>query len=420
MKVLLSCYSCDPRHGSEPGVGWNWAVEIAKRGHQVHVITRAEHEAAISAATDRPANLHFHFHETIWPMRAMTELPGGIYPHIYAWQWTAATLARHLHAEIGFDLVHHVTYATARFPSYMGRLGIPFIIGPVGGGEQAPRALRRGLPWFARLFETLRSLANQLMRLDPLVRATLRAADRIYVKTEDTRACLPHFARDKCSRASEIGIDLEPGPSVTETTVPAAPRFLFLGRFIHVKGMHIGLLAFRHILDRLPDARLSMVGRGPARQGWTNRARALGIDSQIDWVDWVEKREVPAIYRRHHAFLFPGLHDSGATVSYEACAHACPIICLKLGGPGEHVTNDFGRVIDVDSATEEAAARRMAEAACELYQNPDLRDRLIANAREWIEQRSWADTVARVYDEVETWMEAAGEAPVSARGGVSP
>lgn len=36
--ILLSAYACSPLWGSEPGVGWQWALELSKR-HDVTVIT---------------------------------------------------------------------------------------------------------------------------------------------------------------------------------------------------------------------------------------------------------------------------------------------------------------------------------------------------------------------------------------------
>lgn len=405
MKVLLSAYSCDPFRGSEPGVGWNWAAEIARRGHSVHVITRAEHRDAIAAAGPdiRPAGLHFHFHETVWPIRSIAGIPGGVYPHIYAWQWTAARLARRLHAAENFDLVQHITYATARFPSFMGQLGIPFLMGPVGGGEHAPRALRRGLPVAARLFEDARDIANRIMRFDPFVRTTMRQADRVLVKTRDTLDALPEFVAAKASQSTELGMPaIEPGSARPDNP---APRLLFVGRFIHVKGLHIGLPAFRHVLDAVPEARLTLVGQGPAGNRWRRQAERLGIAGSIDWVDWVDQQAIPAIYRAHDLFLFPSLHDSGATVTYEACAYGCPVVCFDLGGPAENLNNDVARIVPVAGLDEDQAARRFAEAVIALVQSGDERRRLAQNASDWASHRRWADTIGAVYEEMEAWLE---------------
>ena len=46
-KILLSAYACEPGKGSEPGVGWNWAREIANRGYEVFVLTRENNKKKI-------------------------------------------------------------------------------------------------------------------------------------------------------------------------------------------------------------------------------------------------------------------------------------------------------------------------------------------------------------------------------------
>ena len=47
MKVLLSAYACEPNYGSEPSVGWRWALELAKLGYEVFVVTREMHKEEI-------------------------------------------------------------------------------------------------------------------------------------------------------------------------------------------------------------------------------------------------------------------------------------------------------------------------------------------------------------------------------------
>ena len=46
--VLLSAYGCEPHKGSEGGVGWNWALQLAK-GSEVHVVTREARRPAVEA-----------------------------------------------------------------------------------------------------------------------------------------------------------------------------------------------------------------------------------------------------------------------------------------------------------------------------------------------------------------------------------
>lgn len=48
-RVLLSCYACEPDKGSEPGVGWNWALAMSEK-FKVRVLTRSNNQNAIRQA----------------------------------------------------------------------------------------------------------------------------------------------------------------------------------------------------------------------------------------------------------------------------------------------------------------------------------------------------------------------------------
>ena len=59
-RILLSAYACEPGRGSEPALGWGWATELARSGHQVWVLTRADNRPAIERdALAADPNLNF-------------------------------------------------------------------------------------------------------------------------------------------------------------------------------------------------------------------------------------------------------------------------------------------------------------------------------------------------------------------------
>ena len=49
LKVLISAYACEPAKGSEPDVGWRWALQMA-RYHDVTVLTRTNNRPPIERA----------------------------------------------------------------------------------------------------------------------------------------------------------------------------------------------------------------------------------------------------------------------------------------------------------------------------------------------------------------------------------
>jgi hypothetical protein len=107
MKILLSAFTCHPHQGSEPGVGWHWAIEIAKLGHEVWVLTHTEYQAAIEVALpDFPqinGKLHFlYYHVPTW-LAWWRRDQRGIYPYYVLWQWGAYRFVKRIHAQQQFD-----------------------------------------------------------------------------------------------------------------------------------------------------------------------------------------------------------------------------------------------------------------------------------------------------------------------------
>src|SRR5512146_185101 len=176
LRILLSAYACEPHKGSEPGVGWHWAVALARAGHEVWVLTRANNRDAVERALAVQAipNLKFVYHDLPAWARWWKRGGRGVRFYYVLWQWGAFGIARRLCREIRFDIVHHITFGVFRHPSFMAFLGVPFVFGPVGGGETAPRQLRRTFPLRGRVSEFVRDAANRAVQVDPIMAAVYR------------------------------------------------------------------------------------------------------------------------------------------------------------------------------------------------------------------------------------------------------
>src|SRR5208283_994023 len=107
---------------------------------------------------------------------------------------------------VRFDVVHHLTWGGIRAPTFLGGLGIPLIIGPLGGGETSPKKIRKGLTPRARLTELLRDISNRTTWINPLLRPGLSAASLIYVRTEESRRILPSSLQPKIIKFGELTI----------------------------------------------------------------------------------------------------------------------------------------------------------------------------------------------------------------------
>ena len=207
----MSAFSCGPHRGSEEGVGWNWAVETARLGHEVIALTQTELQGEIEAelASGRlPATLRFEFFMPRWLDRLPDKghalglwQPTDHLTHLL-WQILAYRYVRPRLAAWRIDLIHHITYSGIRHPTLMGRLPVPLVLGPLGGGERAPMALRRGFGWRGWLIDLVRDLHTWLIRFDPITRRACADALVIYVKTEQSRRALPAAPSRQDRRAS--------------------------------------------------------------------------------------------------------------------------------------------------------------------------------------------------------------------------
>lgn len=404
MKVLLSAYSCEPGKGSERGVGWNVAKAVAQY-HEVWVLTRPdESKAAIEAELERNPipNLHFvYFTLPFWQDSMRWGQSGAMQLHYYFWQIQAYFVAKKLHREIGFDVAHHVTFVRYSVPSLLSLLPIPFIWGPVGGGESAPGEFWADFNLKNKLYENLRGIWRGIGELDPLTRLTARNSTIAYATTRDTAAKLSKLGAFNIKQASETGISQAEIERLSQCPPPSKDpvRFINVARLLHWKGIYLGLRAFAKA--NLTDAQYWVVGAGPERDKLEALAKELKIADRVTFFGLIDREEVLFRLGQSSALVHPSLHDSGGWVPLEAMASGRPILCLDLGGPGETVTPDIG--IKVPAHNPAQATRDLAAAMVKLAENPDLCVQMGAMGQQRIrELYSWeakAKWLSKVYED---------------------
>jgi glycosyltransferase involved in cell wall biosynthesis len=397
MKLLLSAYACEPNKGSEPGVGWNWALALLRQGYEVHVMTRSNNRAGIeSALRAQNLDLNVAYYDLPGWARAWKHLPGGIYFYYLLWQVGVYRLAKRLHSAEKFDCVHHVTFASFRQPSFMGKLGIPFLFGPVGGGETMPAQFRSGISWPARVAEAVRDLGNSLLVCDPFMRFTFSSAHTIACTTGETLARIPRPFRLKCIVQPTIGINQWEIASAGQAPI-LRPHFLFIGRLLYWKGLHLVLRALAGVRQSVPHVQLKIIGDGSDRAWLSSIAQKAGVADLVEWIQAKPQDEIRHEYRNSLAFVFPSLHDSGGMVVLEALAAGLPVLCLDLGGPGTIVTPACGILVKSGEASEASVIESLAKAMTLLATDASYRARLSAGAVARAQDMTWDAAAQALY-----------------------
>jgi len=403
LKILISAYACEPGKGSEPGVGWN-NVKQAARFHDVWVMTRSSNRPLIEEAlqAEPMPNVHWICFDLPRWMSFWKRGQRGVRLYYSLWQFAAYWKARKLHREVRLDLVHHVTFVSYWLPTFMSLLPVPFVWGPVGGGESTPRSFRSFFGLRGRMYEGIREYARTLSELNPFLRMTARRAAIALAATKDTAARMEALG---CRRVLVLAEGALAESEINELrAVPDCEsqpfRAVSVGRLLHWKGFELGLRAFARFHARFPNAEYWLIGDGPERRSLERVSRELGVEKKVVFWGNLSRDCVLAKLAECHVLLFPSLHDTGSWVTLEAMAAGRPVICLDLGGPALRVTETTG--IKIPAINPEQTTADLAAALERLASDPTLRAQFAQAGRLRIDQEfNWArrgDQLARLYE----------------------
>jgi glycosyltransferase involved in cell wall biosynthesis len=416
MKLLISAFSCAPNRGSELGVGWNCVTEAHRLGHDVCVLVCPAHRDAIASAVRQDAALkeiRWVFPElAYWPVQQGEE-PKWSRSYNLLWQKAALRVARALHREVGFDAVHHLTWAGLRVPTFMGFLGPPLILGPVGGGETSPLSLRDEFPPRGKILERIRDFNNATVIINPWIRRELTDAAVIFASTSDTRTLLSRSVKNKTFVFTPLWITKP--PSVAPRMVrQGPPRLLCAARLYYWKGVHIAIRAFAQLLSQCPEARFTIVGKGPEEHRLKAEAARYDVADRIDFISWLPQQQLFDLYESHDLFVFPSLHDSAGFVVLEAMSRGMPVVCLDLGGPKDTVTPDSGVIVKTAGLNTAEVASRLAAELTDLIASPTRLAALSAGAISRANEFLLPNRVAQFYREAWKFIEGhGGNSPVA-------
>ena len=167
------------------------------------------------------------------------------------------------------------------------------------------------------------------------------------------------------------GVEVNKFKPVSVLTSPL--QVLAVGRFVEKKAPYLTILAFKKVLDRLPEARLVMVGAGILHDVCSKLIRALHIEHSVQLKGVANHDEVAALMQQSRVFvqhsLVPASGDTEGTpvAVLEAGACGLPVVSTRHGGITDVVIyGKTGFLVD------EGDIDAMADHIHELLSNPEL------------------------------------------------
>jgi len=135
------------------------------------------------------------------------------------------------------------------------------------------------------------------------------------------------------------------------------------------KGLKYLLEAFASVYEKIPAAKLVIVGEGPQKQELEKLMKKLEIDNGVVLSGY--QSNIPKILKSSDMFVLPSIKEAFGLVLLEAMEAQLPIIATNVGGIPEIVQNHkSGELVDP------ADAEMLADKMIELIRNKPVREKL--------------------------------------------
>lgn len=351
LKVLISAYACEPGKGSEPAVGWNLALQ-AQRFADVYVVTRANNRPAIEAYEKEygKSGVRWVYYDVPRRLSFWKKGGRGVYLYYLLWQAGIIPVCRKLHRTVKFDLAHHLTFGSLLMPTFIYRLKIQYIWGPVGGVLLFHPGLFRNFSLKGRIIEFCRFVLIRSGLVRILQHRVIKNAAMILTVSGESRKLLGKTAAC-CEVFSQVGIsedDLKilcgiPAQGSSGRTV------LMAGRLLHWKGFGTGIRAFGRYAAQHPECRLVVLGSGGDEAFLRKLTARHAPGCRVEFVQHVDRNRYFEFLAEASVLLFPSSHEPGAYVIVEMMAAGRPVICTAYGEPAALLSPESGLRVDVSS-----------------------------------------------------------------------
>jgi glycosyltransferase involved in cell wall biosynthesis len=337
---------------------YNLADHLARRGHEVHVIT--SHDAGLPELSKENG---FYIHRVKWPKVRFL----GVFTF-----WAKI----YLEIRVIKPNISHAQSLLSGIPAMMAKklLKIPYVVWGQGSDIYLPGRFTR-------------------MTSKPI----LQNADAVLALTEDMKQKM----REICDRDISVvpnGIELERfEASLGERKEGNTKTIIFVGRLHPVKGVQYLIESMAIVHQKMPDAKLVIVGDGPERSRLEGLAEKLNLNSCIRFEGKVPQENIPQLMHQADVFALSSLSESFGIVNLEAMAAGLPIVATKVGGIPDIVEEGVNGYLVNAKNPEEIAERLMI-----LLGNDKIREEMVAKNREKAKLYTWdkvTDTMEKIYFE---------------------
>jgi len=370
LRILCLNYEYPPMGGGAGNATRCTAIELARRGHVVHVLTSRLPAQPIVETVSSVTVCR------AWSMRRSLHECGVL----GAASYVASALVALIRLARTYDYdVYHFYFG---LPTGVLALYVHFIL-----RKPYVLALRGSdVPGYDNTKWYMRPL-HALLR--PLSRFLWSAASSVTVLTKHLQDLARETAPDLNSVIIGNGIDSERFPCKAKHSQPKRIRLISVCRLVSRKGLEFLVEAMQEL--KRDGIVLDLVGSGQEQERIAELIRSRGLGDHIRLVGYVASEHLYRHYQAADIFVLPSLSESFGQVLLEAMSCGLPIVASAVGGIPETVRDKTNGLL-VPPKDPEA----LAKAIRWLAENPKQRARIGQyNAEQARKRYAWRAIASR-------------------------
>ena len=389
LSILINAYACSPGMGSEPGMAWNWCVNLAKHC-ELHIITEGEFREQIEAALKtlpQGKNMHFYYNPVSDEIRKMCWNQGDwrFYTYYKEWQWKTYEMARNICQHTHIDILHQLNMIGFREPGYLWKISdVPFVWGPVDAKEKFPVAYLAGAGLKIQLFMKLKNFLTGIqLRYSQRVHQAVERASVVVSASSNSQQAFKKFFHIDSPLLNETGCYVQEHPIIDKTQKDTLD-VLWVGKMDFRKQLGLAIQSIAKTAN--PRIKLHIVGGGDSVP-YQTLAKELNIDKQCKWHGTITHNEVLRIMQKSDVFLFTSVAEGTPHVVLEAIGNNLPVLCFNTCGQGDSVNEKVGHKIELTNPQQ--SIKDFAEALNRFENNRNLLKTYSINCKARQLELSW-------------------------------
>jgi glycosyltransferase involved in cell wall biosynthesis len=398
--ILINAYACSPNMGSEPGMAWNWCVNLANHC-ELYIITEGEFRDKIETTLStlpQGKNMHFYYNPVSDKIRKMCWNQGDwrFYRYYKKWQYKTYRIALDIVKHKKIDIIHQLNMIGFREPGYLWKIpNIPFIWGPVDAKEKFPVAYLGTLSLKQQLFVRLKNFITKLQFIySKRVKQAVNHASKVISASSESVKSFNKYFNINSPLINETGCYyIHNNTKQVDKINTKTFDILWVGKSDARKQL---ILAIKTIAQlHITDVILHIVGIGE-QESYVNIASSLNIADKCVWYGQIKHEDVQNLMQQSDILFFTSIAEGTPHVVLEAIGNNLPVVCFDCCGQGDSVNEKVG--IKIKLSEPNRSIKEFVEKIEYLYHNKDILKQLSQNCTQRQEELSWENKAKQMIE----------------------